>query len=225
MNNGLLTGSITLGKTALDIVAAGTGLLDFFKTLLGFGFMTSNSCDSCLFLVLGAVNTVLGRDILLATLVDLLSPGLQVLGMLGVFSALYDLLWVSFAVGPAADLCHELEVELSTVPGLGVLADIIDILTFNLASILGLLAAGLAISDLTKCRLGLGFKELIADLALLFSTCLTPIEFLFLDFVVGNDGSLAAANKGFEACDNVGNLGAVDLESGFFLLLLNPTTC
>ena len=108
------------------MVAAGTGLLDLFKTLLGFGFMTSNSCDSCLFLVLGAVNTVLGRDILPATLVDLLSPGLQVLGMLGVFSALYDLLWVSFAVGPAVDLCHELEVELSTVLGLGVLADIID---------------------------------------------------------------------------------------------------
>ena len=69
----------------------------------------------------------------------------------------------------------------------------------------------------TEFKLGLGFQELISDLAPLFST-LIPIDFLFLDFVDGNDGNLAVVKEGFEVCNDIWNLGAAGLESGFLII-------
>jgi len=136
---------------------------------------------------------------------------------------------VSLDLG-SVDVCQELEVDdLTSVLGFGVISDNIGGLVAEFATlVLGLIEVGLGVLGLMGRGLGLGPKVLITGLTALFSTSFAPIDFLFLDFVVCNDGGLTVPVPdlfGKEVCDDIPNLGAAELEPAKRLSVLTLSFC
>jgi len=102
-----------------------------------------------------------------------------------------------------------------SVFGFGVLSDIIGGLVAAFAN-LGLIEVRLRVLGLMGRGFGLAPKVLITGLTALLSTSLAPIDFLFLNFVVCNDGGLTVPVPDLfseDDFDDIPNFGATDLDS------------